>query len=147
MTQALVDERTVEQLARRIAELGGRQRARVFHLSWWTDRLLAASMYDPEFRARLFRFVDAFPALKDDADIEAHLRDEFEGADVPDLVRRRARHRRMGARRHSSVRRRGEAHDRPDGPAVHHRHRPRRDSRGVQRALATAHRGDGRRAR
>ena len=51
MTQALVDERTVEQLARRIAELGGRQRARVFHLSWWTDRLLAASMYDPEFRA------------------------------------------------------------------------------------------------
>ena len=83
MTQALVDERTVEQLARRIAELGGRQRARVFHLSWWTDRLLAASMYDPEFRARLFRFVDAFPALTDDADIEAHLRDEFEGADVP----------------------------------------------------------------
>jgi RHH-type proline utilization regulon transcriptional repressor/proline dehydrogenase/delta 1-pyrroline-5-carboxylate dehydrogenase len=83
MTQALVDERTVEQLARRIAELGGRQRARVFHLSWWTDRLLAASMYDPEFRARLFRFVDAFPALSDDADIEAHLRDEFEGADVP----------------------------------------------------------------
>ncbi len=83
MTQALADERTVEQLARRIAELGGRQRARVFHLSWWTDRLLAASMYDPEFRARLFRFVDAFPALKDDADIEAHLRDEFEGAEVP----------------------------------------------------------------
>ncbi len=40
-------------------------------------------MFDPEFRARLFRFVDAFPALKDDADIEAHLRDEFEGADVP----------------------------------------------------------------
>ena len=40
-------------------------------------------MYDPEFRARLFRFVDAFPALGDDADIEAHLRDEFEGADVP----------------------------------------------------------------
>ncbi len=83
VTQALADERTVEQLARRIAELGGRQRARVFHLSWWTDRLLAASMYDPEFRARLFRFVDAFPALNDDADIEAHLRDEFEGADVP----------------------------------------------------------------
>jgi RHH-type proline utilization regulon transcriptional repressor/proline dehydrogenase/delta 1-pyrroline-5-carboxylate dehydrogenase len=40
-------------------------------------------MYDPEFRARLFRFVDAFPALTDDADIEAHLRDEFEGAEVP----------------------------------------------------------------
>ncbi len=83
MTQALVDERTVEQLARRISELGGRQRARVFHLSWWTDRLLAASMYDAEFRARLFRFVDAFPALNDDAEIEGHLRDEFEGADVP----------------------------------------------------------------
>jgi len=83
VTDTLSDERTVEQFARRIAELGGRQRARVFHLSWWTDRMLASSMYDPEFRARLFRFVDAFPALRDDADIEAHLRDEFEGAEVP----------------------------------------------------------------
>jgi RHH-type transcriptional regulator, proline utilization regulon repressor / proline dehydrogenase / delta 1-pyrroline-5-carboxylate dehydrogenase len=81
--QAPSDERSVEQLARRIADLGGRQRSRVFHLTWWADRLLAASMYDPEFRARLFRFVDAFPALTDDADIEAHIRDEFEGADVP----------------------------------------------------------------
>jgi RHH-type transcriptional regulator, proline utilization regulon repressor / proline dehydrogenase / delta 1-pyrroline-5-carboxylate dehydrogenase len=81
--QSPADERSVEQLARRIADLGGRQRARVFHLTWWADRLLAASMYDPEFRARLFRFVDAFPALTDDADIEAHLRDEFEGAEVP----------------------------------------------------------------
>ena len=77
------DERSVEQLARRIAELGGRQRARVFHLSWWTDRMLATSMYDPDFRSRLFRFVDAFPSLKTDADIEAHIRDEFEGASVP----------------------------------------------------------------
>ncbi|MFZ0667693.1 MAG: proline dehydrogenase family protein [Acidimicrobiales bacterium] len=83
VTGTLSDERSVEQLARRIAELGGRQRARVFHLSWWTDRMLATSMYDPEFRARLFRFVDAFPALKTDAEIEAHIHDEFEGADVP----------------------------------------------------------------
>jgi RHH-type transcriptional regulator, proline utilization regulon repressor / proline dehydrogenase / delta 1-pyrroline-5-carboxylate dehydrogenase len=83
VTSAIADEQTVEQIARGISELGGRQRARVFHLSWWADRMLATSMFDPEFRARLFRFVDAFPALKDDAEIEAHIRDEFEGADVP----------------------------------------------------------------
>lgn len=76
-------ERSVEQLARRIAELGGRQRARPLHLSWWADRFLATSMYDPEFRSRLFRFVDAFPALRSDAEIEEHLRDEFAGAEVP----------------------------------------------------------------
>src|SRR5271170_7954802 len=76
-------ELEIETLARHIAELGGRQRARVFHLSWWSDRLHAHAMVDGEFRARLFRFVDAFPALSDGADVEAHLRAEFEGVDVP----------------------------------------------------------------
>jgi RHH-type proline utilization regulon transcriptional repressor/proline dehydrogenase/delta 1-pyrroline-5-carboxylate dehydrogenase len=40
-------------------------------------------MSDPVFRARLFRFVDAFPALSNDTDIETHLHDEFSGVAVP----------------------------------------------------------------
>ncbi len=76
-------ERQIRELAKQVAELGKRQRARVFHLSWWSDRLLARSMEDPEFRTRLFRFVDTLPALADDEDVEAHLRSEFEGVEVP----------------------------------------------------------------
>jgi len=76
-------EREIRSLAQRIAELGARQRARVFNLSWWSDRLLARSMSDPAFRTRLFRFVDAFPAMRDDADVEEHLKAEFEGVELP----------------------------------------------------------------
>jgi RHH-type proline utilization regulon transcriptional repressor/proline dehydrogenase/delta 1-pyrroline-5-carboxylate dehydrogenase len=76
-------ERDVVELARRIAELGGRQRARVFRLNWWSDRLLAHSMADPVFRTRLFRFVDTFPALRDDEDVQDHLHAEFAGVEVP----------------------------------------------------------------
>jgi RHH-type transcriptional regulator, proline utilization regulon repressor / proline dehydrogenase / delta 1-pyrroline-5-carboxylate dehydrogenase len=76
-------EREIREVAKRIAELGGRQRAHLFHLSWWSDRLLARSMADPSFRTSLFRFVDAFPSLRDDEDVEDHLRSEFEGVDVP----------------------------------------------------------------
>ncbi len=76
-------ELEIDKEARRIAELAGRQRARVLHPSWWSDRLLSHAMVDAEFRARLFRFVDTFPALTDSADVESHLRAEFEGVDVP----------------------------------------------------------------
>lgn len=70
-------------MARQLAGLGGSGRARVFHLSWWSDRLMAQSMADPAFRAHLFRFVDAFPALGDDADVDRHLRAEFAGTPLP----------------------------------------------------------------
>lgn len=76
-------EHAIRELAGRIAELEGRQRARVFHLSWWSDHLLARAMADPVFRTRLFRFVDAFPAMSDDHDVEEHLVAEFEGLQLP----------------------------------------------------------------
>jgi RHH-type proline utilization regulon transcriptional repressor/proline dehydrogenase/delta 1-pyrroline-5-carboxylate dehydrogenase len=76
-------EREIQEVARRIADLEGGQRARAFHLSWWSDRLLARSMADHNFRTRLFRFVDAFPSLASDEEIEEHLRSEFEGVEVP----------------------------------------------------------------
>jgi RHH-type proline utilization regulon transcriptional repressor/proline dehydrogenase/delta 1-pyrroline-5-carboxylate dehydrogenase len=76
-------ERQVTELARRIAELGGRQRARLLQAQWWSDRLLAHSMADPAFRTALFRFVDTYPALRGDTDVERHLRGAFEGVTVP----------------------------------------------------------------
>jgi len=76
-------ELEIERLARQIAGLAGRRRARVLHLSWWGDRLMAQAMADPVFRTRLFRFVDVLPAVRDDADLEAHLEAEFDGVHVP----------------------------------------------------------------
>jgi len=40
-------------------------------------------MADAAFRTRLFRFVDAYPALDSDAEVEEHLRAEFEGVELP----------------------------------------------------------------
>ncbi len=76
-------ERDIAELARRLAGLEGRPAARVFALSWWSDHLLARAMADPHFRARLFRFVDTFPALRGADDVSEHLRQEFDGQPAP----------------------------------------------------------------
>ena len=44
---------------------------------------MARAMADEHFRARLFRFVDAFPALDEPTEVVDHLRAEFEGQSVP----------------------------------------------------------------
>jgi RHH-type transcriptional regulator, proline utilization regulon repressor / proline dehydrogenase / delta 1-pyrroline-5-carboxylate dehydrogenase len=76
-------EREIAEVARRFAGLGGTPVARVFALSWWSDHLLARAMEDPHFRARLFRFVDAFPALKRPEEVVDHLQAEFAGQSLP----------------------------------------------------------------
>ncbi len=76
-------EADVRTLARRIAEAGARDRARLYHLSFWTDRMLQWAMAHPEFRTQLFRFVDVFPACTDDADIVRHVEEYFSGVDIP----------------------------------------------------------------
>ncbi len=76
-------ESEVQRLARVLAVHEGHTRAKLFHLSWWSDRLLGQAMSDPVFRARLFRFVDAFPALVGDAEVDEHLRGELEGVELP----------------------------------------------------------------
>jgi len=45
--------------------------------------MMARAMADADFRTRLFRFVDAFPALRGPADVVEHLRCEFEDARSP----------------------------------------------------------------
>jgi RHH-type transcriptional regulator, proline utilization regulon repressor / proline dehydrogenase / delta 1-pyrroline-5-carboxylate dehydrogenase len=76
----------VTALARRIAELGAGDRARIVHSSWWSERMLDWAMSHPSFKTQLFRFVDVFPATVDDADVLRHLDEYFEGADVPRVV-------------------------------------------------------------
>jgi RHH-type proline utilization regulon transcriptional repressor/proline dehydrogenase/delta 1-pyrroline-5-carboxylate dehydrogenase len=76
-------ERDVQELARRIADAGASERTRVYHLTFWTDRLLDWAMDHPDFKTQLFRFVDVFPACRTDADVARHLEEYFTGADVP----------------------------------------------------------------
>jgi RHH-type proline utilization regulon transcriptional repressor/proline dehydrogenase/delta 1-pyrroline-5-carboxylate dehydrogenase len=80
-------ERRVREVGMRLAALEGRARARVFHLSWWADRLIGQAMADAAFRTRMLRLVDVFPVLASDEDVDAHLREELEGLDLPAWLR------------------------------------------------------------
>src|SRR3984893_1469618 len=73
-------------LAKRIAELGTGQQAHVYRMSWWSDRMLEWAMSHPSFKTQLFRFVDVFPAMQGDADVLRHVREYFEGANVPKML-------------------------------------------------------------
>lgn len=81
---AAVDE--VTALARRIAELGSDEKAGVFRMSWWSDRMLSFAMNHPSFKTQLFRFVDVFPATTGDADVLRHINEYFDDTDAPRLL-------------------------------------------------------------
>jgi RHH-type proline utilization regulon transcriptional repressor/proline dehydrogenase/delta 1-pyrroline-5-carboxylate dehydrogenase len=73
-------------LARQIADLGAGEQSRVFRMSWWSERMLDWAMSRPAFKTQLFRFVDVFPALEDDAEVVRHLHEYFDGADAPKVL-------------------------------------------------------------
>src|SRR5213592_4504262 len=76
-------DREATALAERIADLGAGEQASVYRMSWWSDRMLGWAMSHPSFKTQLFRFVDVFPATQGDADVLRHVREYFDGADVP----------------------------------------------------------------
>src|SRR5207237_2449544 len=80
-------ERDVQALARRITEAAGSEQPRVYHLGWWSERLLEWAMAHPRFRTQLFRFVHVFPACHDDADVLRHLEEYFDGVEMPRALR------------------------------------------------------------
>ncbi|GIU84993.1 MAG: L-glutamate gamma-semialdehyde dehydrogenase [Acidimicrobiales bacterium] len=71
------DERRVRELGRQIANLSSGASPRVFHLSFWTDRLLEWAMAHPDFKIQLFRLVDVLPATADDEDVHRHMLEYF----------------------------------------------------------------------
>ncbi len=70
-------EHEVQALARQIAAAGASERAHLFHLGRWSERVLDWAMSHPGFKTELFRFVDVFPACRDDADVLRHLSEYF----------------------------------------------------------------------
>ncbi len=107
-------DREVTALATRIAELGEGEKASVYRMSWWSDRMLGWAMSHPSFKTQLFRFVDVFPATHSDAEVLRHVREYFDGPDVP-----KALDLGVGAGR---PRARGRVHHRHGGPAQHPAH-------------------------
>src|SRR5262245_2498682 len=79
-------ERDTVALARRFATAGEAERSRVFAMSWWSERVMDWAMARPAFKTQLFRFVDVFPALRNDAEVARHLREYFAGVDVPRML-------------------------------------------------------------
>ncbi|MGH9124851.1 MAG: proline dehydrogenase family protein [Acidimicrobiales bacterium] len=79
-------DRDVTALATRIAELGEGEKASVYKMSWWSDRMLGWAMSHPSFKTQLFRFVDVFPATRTDDDVLRHVREYFDGADLPKVL-------------------------------------------------------------
>jgi RHH-type transcriptional regulator, proline utilization regulon repressor / proline dehydrogenase / delta 1-pyrroline-5-carboxylate dehydrogenase len=77
----------VTALAKQIAALGEGERARVFKMGWWAERMIDWALAHPDFRTRLFRFVDVFPATRSDDDVLRHLEEYFEGAEIPPPLR------------------------------------------------------------
>src|SRR5207247_1188649 len=59
------------------------ERVHLFHLGRWSERVLDWAMSHPGFKTQLFRFVDVFPACRDDADVLRHLSEYFAGVEVP----------------------------------------------------------------
>src|SRR6058998_2365417 len=76
-------EHEVQALARQIAAAGASERVHLFHLGRWSERVLDWAMSHPGFKTQLFRFVDVFPACRDDADVLRHLSEYFAGVEVP----------------------------------------------------------------
>jgi RHH-type transcriptional regulator, proline utilization regulon repressor / proline dehydrogenase / delta 1-pyrroline-5-carboxylate dehydrogenase len=76
-------ERDVQALARRIADAGGSERPRLFHLGRWAERVLDWALAHPRFKTQLFHFVDVFPACRDDADVLRHIEEYFADVEVP----------------------------------------------------------------
>jgi len=76
-------EPEVQALARQIAAAGASERAHLFHLGRWSERVLDWALSHPGFKTELFRFVDVFPACRDDADVLRHLSEYFAGVEVP----------------------------------------------------------------
>src|SRR5262247_1352157 len=79
-------EQEVQDLARRITEAGASERARLFHLGRWSERILDWAMSHPSFKTQLFRLIDVLPACRDDADVLRHMTEYFDGVEVPRVL-------------------------------------------------------------
>ncbi len=82
----LVPESEIARVAEEISNLGSREQGSIYHLSWWSDRLLEWAMANQSFKTQLFRFVDTFASLTDDSEITEYLEQYLGSTEMPKLV-------------------------------------------------------------
>jgi len=68
-------ERRTQEIGHDIFEQARKAEPKFWTRAWWEDRLLDYVGADPELQTQLFRFMEAVPHLRDNADIAAHLRE------------------------------------------------------------------------
>ncbi len=76
-------EAEVRELVARIAELGSGTKTRAYGITPGTEWLMRRAMGNMALRTQLFRFVDALPAMADDADLYRHVEEYFGGEVLP----------------------------------------------------------------
>ncbi|NJB67845.1 RHH-type proline utilization regulon transcriptional repressor/proline dehydrogenase/delta 1-pyrroline-5-carboxylate dehydrogenase [Desulfobaculum xiamenense] len=61
----------------------------VFDKGWWTGKVMDWSMRDEDFKVKLFRFVDALPALTTNESLNRHIREYFaaDSGELPPVLR------------------------------------------------------------
>src|SRR5207248_462405 len=77
------DEARVQEIGRELFERVAAERQAFYSADRWTAALFAWSLQHEDAKLQLFRFVDVLPALDSDRDLVRHLREYFEGRDVP----------------------------------------------------------------
>ncbi len=76
-------EAEVRELVAHIAELGSGTETRAYRITPGTEWLMRRAMGNAGLRTQMFRFVDALPAMADDADLYRHVEEYFGGEVVP----------------------------------------------------------------
>src|SRR6266850_941403 len=77
------DEARVQEIGRELFERVAAERQAFYSADRWTAALFAWSLQHEDAKLQLFRFVDVLPALDSNRDLVRHLREYFEGRDVP----------------------------------------------------------------
>ena len=77
------DEARVQEIGRELFERVAAERQAFYSADRWTAALFSWSLQHEDAKLQLFRFVDVLPALDSDRDLVRHLREYFEGRDVP----------------------------------------------------------------
>src|SRR5438874_1233761 len=77
------DEARVQEIGRELFERVAAERQAFYSADRWTAALFAWSLQHEDAKLQLFRFVDVLPALDSDRDLVRHLREYFEGREVP----------------------------------------------------------------
>ncbi|MCH7813381.1 MAG: proline dehydrogenase family protein [Planctomycetes bacterium] len=75
-------EHRIREIGREIFDRARAAEPRIWQSDYWVDVATGLTMKDENLKVRAFRWVDALPAMRDEVDIAAHLREYFDPAQV-----------------------------------------------------------------